>query len=469
MAMAFLCSFFGILTSDLRPDDQVILALMVSILTLLNFIGFAFLHQNKSASLIFALLTTYIWVAYPVQLLMTLHNPQSAEFLLEFFRPGVIQNELLPAFYTVFPGIIALFAGLLIGRNIIPNNFSTSNYVLRHNFFISIILCLIFLKVFIQTFWEIGLPGVSPQALPIPFLVGFLELLTRPTLFAIVNLYFYSVLRLKERKGILIAVSLLLINVLLALRVGYKTELALQGFLIAYYMLDVHDLLSKTRRRLISILTLLSIVSLITLYPLVSVYRNNLLSEKDFSEAIAETADASEKDTSSTLHSILDRINGIRVFYLAIKLGSNKDFSLISLFNQDVQELIKERLYGRDKDNAITAYGTTQLSVLYLIGGVPFLVFGCLIMGWAIRWTSTYTTNHIFLYSITFDAYLPFFCVLWVKILASGGLIPLYMKELALGIGCLFVIERICYAKKETIIDPKLSNAPVRSGDVSRV
>ena len=447
VAMASLCSFFGILTSDLRPEDQLILALMVSILTLLHFIGLAFLRQNKSASLIFVFLATYIWIAYPIQFLITLHDPQSSDFLLTFFRPEVIQKEIVAAFYTVFPGIIALFTGLLIGRNNFSSNFSSSNYVLRHSFFIIIIVGLMLLKVFVQAM-GIGMPGITPEALPIPFLVGFLAWLTRSALFAIVNLYFYSVLRFGDHKGLLIALSLLFINILIALRVGWKTELVLQGLLMAYYILDTYDDMSTARRRLIYLITLLSIVGMLILYPLINVYRIQLLNKKEFSEAIARTQESGKKDSDSSLSSIMDRINGIRVYYLAIKLGSGKDFPLESLLNEDVPELIKERLYSREKDKVNTSFGTTLFSVFYLVGGLPFITFGSLIIGVTIRWTGRYINRRMFLSSVTFDAYVPIFSILWVQVLASGGGIPLLMKQFGVVLGCLFAMERLCYKKR---------------------
>ncbi len=465
VGMALFFSLLTVLILDIKQEDQAPLILMISIFAMLNFFGFALLWQNKSASLILGALSLYFWIAYPGKLLLTLLNPQSAVFLLEFLRPEVIQNEIVDAFHTVFPGLIALLAGFLIGRNNIHANYSSTHYVLRHKFFIAIITCLMLLKIFIQTFLDIGLPGITPKELPIPFLVGFLALITRTTLFAIVNLYFYSVLRLGEHKKILIATSLLIINILLALRVGWKFELALQGFLIAYYILDpnVYKSMAKTQRRLISLLTLLCIISMITLYPLVNVYRNNLLAQQEFSEAIARTEVASKEKTASSLFSILDRIPGIREFYLAIKLGAGKNFPLNSLLNGTVPDLIKKRLYGRDKDKAITAFATTLLAVFYLIGGVPFLTLGCFIVGWSIRWTASYINNRIFLSSITFDAYLPFFIIAWVGILVTGGSILLLIKGFALVLGCLFVIERVCYSKEANVESEKFHSARVEN------
>jgi hypothetical protein len=453
-ALALVGSMFGIFTADISADDQVILTLMVSVLALLIFVGFILLRHNKSASLILALLSIYIWVAYPIKLILMIHDPMSSWVSYYFFQAKTVQNEISGAFYTVFPGIIALFLGFLAGRNNIPNEMSRDKYVLRHHYFISIIVCLMLLKIFIQTFWDIGLPGVRPQApLPIPFLTGLLDMLTRPVLFAIVNVYFYCVLRFRERRGLLIAVSLLLINILLALRVGWKSELVLQGVLVIYYVFDLYEYLPKKRRRFVAITSILIMIATINLYTFINDYRDNILSGKTMSEAIAKAETKGKKShTSFSLNPIFDRINGIGEYYAAIKLGAGKDFPLDSLLNHKVMDLILDKLYGPDKHKAVTAFGTTQFSVLYLIGGVPFLIFGCFIIGWSFRWISMFIRKYI-LSSTAFNAYLPMLCILWVKVLSSGGEIPLFMKELILVVSFLYFVERLCYEKEENVTE----------------
>ena len=101
----------------------------------------------------------------------------------------------------------------------------------------------------------------------------------------------------------------------------------------------------------------------------------------------------------------------------------------------------------------MTAFGTTQFSVLYLVGGIPFLVFGCFVLGRAFRWLSTCIKDRILASEITFYAYLPFLCVLWVKVLCAGGMISLYLKELLLIVGCFYCVERICYRTQQVTVE----------------
>jgi hypothetical protein len=449
-ALALAISMCGIITAEIAADDQVLLAMMVSILALLVMSGFTILRQNKSASLIFALLSIYIWVAYPIKLVVMINDPMSSWVSYQFFHPRVVQQEISGAFYTVFPGIIALFVGFMTGPNSLRNEMERTGYVLRHHYFISIIVCLMLIKILVQTFWDIGLPGVRPPALPIPFLAGILDMLTRPVLFAVVNLYFYCVLRFRERRGLLIAVGLLLVNIGLSVRVGWKSELVLQGVFVIYYVFDLYEFLPRQRRRFVTVTSILILIATVNLYTFINDYRNYILSGKTMSEAIdrADKKDA-KSNTSFSLNPIFDRINGIGEYYAATKLGAGKNFPLDSLLTDGVMDLILEKLYGSEKHQAVTAFGTTQFSVLYLIGGVPFLITGCFIIGWAFRWTSTLIMKHL-LSPIAFNAYLPMLGILWVKVLAAGGMLPLYLKELALVVIFLFFVERICYTKKKT-------------------
>jgi hypothetical protein len=208
------------------------------------------------------------------------------------------------------------------------------------------------------------------------------------------------------------------------------------------------------RRRFVAIVAIGVLVATINLYTLVSEYRNYILSGRTMSEAIDKAEDREKKSTSSlTLYPIYNRINGVDAYYAAVKLGRGKEFSLDSLLNDNVMDLILMKLYGYDKDKAVTAFGTTQFSVLYLVGGLPFLVFGCFVLGWAFRWITKCINDRILISHMTFYAYLPLLCILWIKMLSAGGMLSLYVKELILIVGCLYCVERVCYRKQKVCAD----------------
>jgi len=77
-----------------------------------------------------------------------------------------------------------------------------------------------------------------------------------------------------------------------------------------------------------------------------------------------------------------------------------------------------------------------------LIGGGMLLIVLGLIIGRMIRWCLDVLNHHIFKSSLTYNAYLPILCILWVRLLASGGSMLLYVKELFLIVICLALLER---------------------------
>ena len=446
--IALVGALLGILTSGMPSEDQTILSGAITVLASIILIGQFLLRHNHAAFVMFAVLSIYIWIAYPLKVILVIHDPMSSWVSHQLFQANIVQKEIAGAFYTVIPGLVALFLGFLIGGASSSRD-REERVVLRHGYFVTIILGLMLLKIVLQNFWGIGLPGVKPGLVSVPFVTGLLDMLSRPVLFAMVNLYFYCVLRLKERRGLFQAFCLILLNILLAVRVGWKGELVVQGVLIAFYLTDVYNYLEPKRRRLVALAAILVMVATINLYALVGEYRNHILSGRTMSEAIEKVEDKEKKTTSSmSLYPIYNRVNGIDAYYAAIKLGRGKDFPLDSLLSDKVMDLIKERFYGYDKDRAVTAFGTTQFSVLYLVGGIPLLTFGCFVIGWAFRWLAMLIKERVLISEITFYAYLPLLCILWVKVLSAGGMLPLYLKELMLLVGCFYCVERVCYRRQ---------------------
>lgn len=442
VSIALVVSVVGLSISDLSFMERVTILLMFLFLAVSNFLGFYILKNDRPALLIFVLFCVYVWVAFPFKLVLAINDPMTTWLSYSFFEPGTVQRELPDAFISVFPGLVGLFAGFYFFHRMKWKDREPGTLVPNHTGFIVVIAGLMALRVFNQMVLNIGLPGVRPDVITIPFVTGILELLSRPVLLALVNLYFYYALRSGTR-NIWIALLLLTINIILGLRVGYKSELVLQGLLLVYYLLEQASVMARGKRKLVLLFTALLLISTVMIYPLVNTYRSYLLQGKEFSAAIDSAQQRSEKGKNSFALAFLNRVNGIDAFYAATKLGAGKEFGLASLFDDSVMDLIKQKLYGNAKDEAVTAFGTTQFSVLYLAGGGALLTLGCFVIGWIIRWSSRWIREKVFRSPVTFQAYLPLFCILWIKLLSSGGVMELYIKELILVVACLAVMERV--------------------------
>lgn len=451
LAKYFIAGMFFITTVGMFAAEKVSvesfsLVVMFFILSSIIYVGFFALRDDLPNALVFSLLSLYVWMAFPFKLMIAVNDPGSLWVSQILFDPKVVSEEIVDSFFVVFPALVFLLLGLFLLHRTRHKKYSYTITKVSHIKFISVIAFLICLRLFNQEVLDIGIPGVKPTILPVPYLTGILELLSRPVLLAVVNLYFYYVVRMNNKKIIWISLSLLLTNVVLGLRVGYKSELVLQMLLLIYYSFEVYPYLSKTSRKFMVTVTVSMVVVVVLVYPLVNHYRNAILSGADFSEAVEAAQTRSEREEKSL--SFIDRVNGVSEFYAATKLGAGEKFGFDAMFNDDVTDLIKQKIYGTNKDDAISAFGTTFFSVVYLIGGGIFMsVFG-FVVGWLIRWSLMFLKFKIFKSSFTFQAYLPIVCILWVKLLSSGGNMFLPMKELFLVVVCLFLLERYATTSK---------------------
>jgi len=448
IAVVLVVTAGGMFAPDKVTDDAYIVIAMFFVLALTIYLGLFALRNDTVGSLIFSLLSLYIWVAYPFKLMIAVNYPESMWISEGLVDSKAVAEEIAGSFITVFPSLLFFLMSLFL--------FTTKRHVktgyeisrINHRIFITVIILIIIIKVFSQVALNIGMPGVTPTVLPVPYLTGVLSLVSKHVLLAVVNLYFYYVIRLNDRKKVLLSLIFILINVILSLRVGYKGEMVIQGLLFIYYYFDAYRYLSKANRKIVAIVTTSMVMVAVLVYPLVNAYRESILTGADFSQAVEAAKEHSQDKGKSKLLSFIDRINGVSEFYAVTKIGEGREFGFGAIFNDSVMDLAKERLYGADKDKAKTAFSATYFSVFYLVGGGVLLAISGIIAGWAIRWSLMFIRFKVFKSSLTFYAYLPLVCILWVKVLASGGNLLLPMKELMLVVFCLFLLERYATSGK---------------------
>jgi len=431
-------------------DDSFLAIVMYIVLAFTMYSGLYILKNDNVSSLIFSLLSLYIWIAYPFKLMIALNFPESLWISKGLVESKVVAQEIAGSFITVFPSLFLLLIGLFLFHRLRNVKSKYEIVKINHRIFIVVIIFLICIKVFSQVVLNIAVPGVAPTELPVPYLTGVLSLMSKHVLFAVVNLYFYYVIRLNDRNKILIPLLFIVINVVLSLRVGYKGEMVIQGLLLTYYYFDAYRYLSKSTRKLIAIVTVSMVMFAVIVYPLVNAYRHSILIGADFSKAVEMAQKNSDKhnEGNSKLLSFLDRINGVSEFYGVTKIGKGREFGFDAILNDSVMDLAKEKLYGADKDKAKTAFSATYFSVFYLVGGDLLLAVSGFFAGWVIIWSLMFIRYKVFKSNFTFYAYLPLVCILWVKVLASGGNLLLPMKELMLVVFCLFLLEKYATASK---------------------
>ena len=447
---AFVSVFFlsGLMiATEFLDTDAVILFAEVML-----FFGFCFLimlGNKRSDALVFfvAFFSAYLYLAYVIKGVLTRSDPGSLWVTGEFFPASVVATEIVEHLLVIFPSFIALFVGLWLGNSLIPSkNFREKAFKIDHRLVVFSIVSLVLLRVISQEVLGIGIPGHRSTFFSVPFITGILDLLTRPGLMAAINLYFYLSLRSNDRKGVYYSIAFMIVNIALGLKVGYKTELVLQMVVLIYY-LSVSDVyISKNVRSKIYLYSFVLFLVLILIYPLVNQYRQYRLTGYDFSSSVEKTLEHREKDRDNkgAIKSIFDRFNGVGAYYAAVKLGEGSEYGLSAFFSGEVMDLIKLRLYGYDKDSAVTAFGTTQFSVMYLSGGVVGLYIGCFFIGLTLQSLFNLVRNLSHRSSLFMSSYLPLYGILGLQFINSGGNVLLYLKEFILVVAVLYFIGTKC-------------------------
>lgn len=396
-----------------------------------------------------SMLSIFLLITYPIKALLTVYMPETAGIATKVVLLGTIKTDIIRYLGDVMPGLIAMLLAFRFTpalptrtRTVTERSKKSSDLLL-----IYAIMLLLIMRLFGQIWLNIGLPGVTPKQLPIPYLTGIIDLTTRSVLFALINIYLmYKLFEGKERK-VFLAFVFCLINIALGLRTGYKTELVFQTALIGIYFLQTHQSLSyKLKTRLATFAATLCL-SMLIIYPLVNTYRQQLISGQSTSQSFAKVADTLGDDQSNFFTNFLSRLNGVTEYYLAVKLAQPEKVSISALFNTDIMNSIKTALYGNDAKYATTAFGTTQFSAFKIIGGTPGLILGGLIMGALMRLTIEFNAKYLFKYAATVAAMTPIFSLFWLRLISSGGALELFAKEFFLLITCCYLIEGYCYTR----------------------
>jgi hypothetical protein len=77
-ALALVSALIGIFMSDRSYEDQLTLLVLMTVFALIIGGGQFHLRHNNAASLMFAVLSVYVWIAYPLKVILMIHDPMAS-------------------------------------------------------------------------------------------------------------------------------------------------------------------------------------------------------------------------------------------------------------------------------------------------------------------------------------------------------------------------------------------------------
>jgi len=305
-------------------------------------------------------------------------------------------------------------------------------------------------KYILKAQFNLGVPGVDPLDLGVPYLAGFLAFVVDTGFFYASNVLLFCGLALGRPKLMLFGFVLGFANAGIDMRFGSKDTAMYQlAVTLAYVaitrnskMVTVRDF-RKTARIAMSVLVVLG-VAILGAYKFFNFYRFALLGgEEDIFRAISlALSSAGAVDSRSSLVEIYNRITGLETLTAVINLRDalNTSGGLTAMISTDLADSFTFYIMGTNE--AKTAFSFTQFGFFYLSGGLGGLVFGCMIQGLFFCLTQLFVLR-MRVHPAMKLAFFPVLWILFVQSLLGGGNMILWFKEVGVLVAVFYLTARI--------------------------
>lgn len=462
--VVFIGASIGILAAPISIESMLVVCGLFILTMLATWWGFRRTRVASSnraeglAQAVYGMIVLYLWCAYPGKLALLLHGSGKSWLLEMPFLASVATADFVSAFVVVGPAVV----GAIVGFCAMPDRGQrfTALAPVNSSFLVFTSLALLIVKLVIQTTLQIGIPGVAPRDLGVPFISGVLAFATGFLLIVVANIGLFDALVGGSSHRIRISLGVVTCAVLSDLWVGYKQALVMEVILVPLYYILAFA--SRQRRKVLlrGVTWLCVAVATLVMYKYVNDYRFARLRGEDFFAAVSSALwHVTASEQSSTV-GFLNRINGVDNFYAAMVLRNRFTFGAGALLDQSLSDTFNYLLYRSERVH--TSFGLTQFGAMYAVGGSALLLFGSAALGLVMR-VLLVALRRVAGYQSWATALTPLFGFWCIEVFFAGGMLMLYVKE-ALFIGI------VVYLLRKTLQTPSrlMVHEPVAEPEVVR-
>lgn len=309
------------------------------------------------------------------------------------------------------------------------------------------------IKYFLKARYALGVPGLDPLQLPIPYLSGILALLLGFAMMFFANVPFFLALFKGNRWTIFLTFILAMVNAVIDLRFGSKDTLMFQMALVVAYIFIFNagliDGRVKFRRTAYGMIILVGVLGWLvgSAYKYLNFIRFAFLSGATSVAAAIQIASESEVARQrSSLIELYNRITGIEAFTAVMELTDSISF------NSGLSDLISGTLMRRFSDivlagvDSTAAFSMTLIGSWYVYGGIPAIIFGCLLTGALFAFLQYVTIRAPGMCNNMRLAFLPVYWIMCVQ-LTLGGNPTIWLKTMIVTLPFVFVVGRYAFRR----------------------
>ena len=333
-------------------------------------------------------LIVFFWIAYVIKIPLLLTVPEASSLTNKFLSVSEMTSGIPAAFAIASLGLTATVATIMCCK---PNYYLDWN-VYRVRYRVTPVICfvaiLLLIKYYVKYLWKLGIPGVEPISMGVPYLGGFVALaIGDGILFAVNSVLFLSLIS-GGRFTLLVGLTLALINCFIDLSFGIKFTLLAQILLIVIYCSAINPNLSKTDPRVRSNLQYLLVATVIFAIPAIVFYKYLnfvrfalLFDDINFVSAIGVALANENAIDRSSYFDFLNRFTGLDALSAVMQTFAEdfRSVGIMAVLDGRIIDQYSQLLLGGVDSK--TQFSLTLWGIWFLWGGVSGVILGSVIIG----------------------------------------------------------------------------------------
>lgn len=406
-------------------------------------------RQSAGSMLLFGI-TVFFFIAYTTKLVLALINVNEFWVAHRLIDPERLYAILPEAYFIACIGYISIMIGVVS----FPLKFRFDWTVRPHLPRIKTLLIIASIgcaaKYYLKATFQLGVPGIEPISMGVPFLSGITTLAIRDGFLFLVNISIFLSLCGGNRGAIFLSIAIAFANAGIDLMFGSKNTILMQLVLIPIYLSILQKSLDlgqskfiNTSRLLLILMGLLGII-FVMVYKYLNFFRFALLLEtSNIAQAVAIATANENAQSRSSIVELLNRFTGLETLGAVIHLREdfNVQHSFVAFFDGSVVRNFTQIVL--DGVETRTMFSMTQFGYFYVLGGPIVMVLGSIFLGGMFAFLQYFTIKKIPVHHNMRLVFLPILWLSFVSVLLGGGNLILWVKGIVVTLALFFIFSRI--------------------------
>lgn len=410
-------------------------------------------RQGNGLGLLTLCLIVFFWVAYTSKLGLAILIAPNFWVVPILVSEELLVTQLPYAFFMATVSYVAVLFAVLSSPWRHHIEWQIRDCKPRYMLILSLVCIGLVFKYFLKTRFNLGVPGLDPIQMGVPYLAGALAILLEFGFLFFANIPFFLALYGGRRFYLGLALLVAFMNAAIDLSFGSKDMILYQMVVTACYLFIFYQgLVWRRAQFLVSARTLviflvIAVVGILFGYKYVNFFRYALLSGvTDISVAMQIASESDLAQSRSSIMQLYNRITGLEALSAVMYWvdGFSSSQTLLSMIDGTrMQNFTEMVMNGRDSN---AAFSMTLVGYWYAVGGIATVLLGFLITGLLLSTIQYWVVKNK---KVPNNMKLAFLPVLWIMFasLMLGGNPLIWLKSIIVTLIVYLGVSRIAIGR----------------------